>query len=299
MTNQNITRYVRYTQGGRTSFGILDGDTIRQLNGDILDGAQPTGQTARVSDVQLEVPLDPSRVQKVIGVAANYNPPGEKRDVFHPRWFAKLPTSLNRHGADVEMPTWTTNFNFEGELAVIIGKKGRHVSMEDAPSYVFGVTVGNDWSENTWFREGLGAVQVPPFEDPTRFISKCMDGWACLYTTIVTGLDYSDLDLEIRLNDDLVAKGRTSDMTNNVARLISYLSYFVTLMPGDVIYTGTVAPPSFPGKRRVMQPGDEVKVKIENIGELSNRVVALKGGDSWDAQFSKMGSAVAVKAAAT
>jgi len=275
VTTQSETRYVRYTQGGVTSYGILEGDTIRQLEGDLLVHPRPTGRTARVSEVTLEVPVDPSKVMKVIGIAGNYNfPDREPRVVPHPRWFAKMPSALNKHEGTVDLPPHATNFNFEGELVLIIGKQGRHISVEDAPSYVFGVTVGNDWSENTWYPERLGV------QEPSRLISKSMDTWACLYHTIVAGLDYSDLDLEVRLNGDLAAKGRTKDMTTSAAKLISYLSHFMTVQPYDIIYTGTVAPPSFPGIRRQMQDGDVVEVEIEKIGTLRNRVVAMKGMDN-------------------
>jgi 2-keto-4-pentenoate hydratase/2-oxohepta-3-ene-1,7-dioic acid hydratase in catechol pathway len=271
MTNQNITRYVRYSDGGVISCGILDGDTIRQLDGYFLDNPRPTGTTVRVADVQLEVPVDPLRTAKVFGVAGAYNRPDQPpRVVPHPRWFSKMPSALNRHEGDVDLPPHATNLNFEGELVLIIGREATHLSEAEAPDYIFGVTVGNDWSENTWFGERLRG------EEPSRLISKSMDTWACLYHTIVTGLDYSDLDLEIRLNGELAAKGRTSSMTNKPARLLSYITHFVTLQPGDVIYTGTVAPPSLPGIRRQMQDGDVVEVEIENIGTLRNTVRAMK-----------------------
>ena len=274
MTNDNVTRYVRYTHGGRTSYGILEGETVRELEGDLFANPRPTGKTVRLADATLEVPLDPDRVHKVIGIAGNYNfPDREPRVVPHPRWFAKMPSSLNKHEGAVDLPPHATNLNFEGELVIIIGKEGRHISEADAPSYVFGVTVGNDWSENTWYGERLGV------QEPSRIISKSMDTWACLYHTIYAGLDYSDLGIEIRLNGELAAKGRTKDMTTSVAKLISYLSHFMTVQPGDLIYTGTVAPPSFPGIRRQMQDGDVVEVEIEKIGTLRNRVVAMKGMD--------------------
>ncbi|HLF80054.1 MAG TPA: fumarylacetoacetate hydrolase family protein [Dehalococcoidia bacterium] len=285
MTNSNITRYVRYTDGSGTHCGILDGDTIRQLDGYFLDGAQPNGNTARVSDVTLEVPVDPRRTPKVFGVAGAYNrPDAEPRVVPHPRWFSKEPSALNKHEGDVDLPPHATNLNFEGELVLIIGREGKHITEAEAPDYIFGVTVGNDWSENTWFGERLRNGEPP------RLISKSMDTWATLYTTIVTGLDYSDLDLEIHLNGELAAKGRTSSMVNSPARLLSYFSHFITLQPGDVIYTGTVAPPSFPGIRRQMQDGDVVEVTIENIGTLRNTVRAMKGKGHemlWNAELAR------------
>ncbi len=270
-----IARYVRYTAGTETRYGLLDGDTVHELEGDLFASPRRTGKTLRLADVTLGVPLDPVRVGKVFGIAANYDLPDTPRSVPHPRWFTKMPSALNAHEGEVELPPHATNLNYEGELVVIIGKEGRHISIDDAPGYVFGVTAGNDFSENTWFQEAKGV------EEPSRLLSKSLDSWACLYTTIVTGLDYSDLGIEIRLNGDVVAKGRTRDMTNKVAWLISYISHFVTLLPGDIIYTGTVAPPFLPGARRAMQDGDVVEVEVEGIGTLRNHIVASKVERAW------------------
>ncbi len=271
MTNTNVKKYVRYTAGDDTSYGLIDGDTVHQLDGDLFDNPKQTGKTYKVSDVHLGVPLDADKVHKVFGVAGAYNNPEQPpRYTPHPRWFTKLPTCLNEHGADVDLPAHATNFNYEGELVLIIGKEAHHVSIEDAADYIFGVTVGNDWSENTWFPERNGK------EEPSRFLSKSVDGWACLGTTIYTGLEYHDLQIEIRMNGEAVARGRTKSMTNSPEYLIYYISHFVTLQPGDVIYTGTVAPVSFPGTRRQMADGDVIEVEIENIGTLSNTVRAMK-----------------------
>ena len=284
MTTKGITRYVRYTtNGSRATFGLLEGDRIRELRGGLFSNPKPTGKTVRLSDVKLLVPVDASRIGKVFGVPGNYNRPDEPpRTISHPRWFNKFPTSLNPHDADVELPPGANNFNFEGELVIIIGKEGRFISMEDAPDYVFGLTVGNDWSENTWMGERSAVGEDPRrryLQEPNRLVAKSMDTWACLATTIVCGMgydEYMDLGIEIRMNGELAAKGRTKDMSNNVRELIHYISYFCTLLPGDIIYTGTVAPPALPGIRRQMQDGDVIEVEIEKIGMLRNRIVALK-----------------------
>src|SRR5688500_6278039 len=129
MTTSNVTRYVRYSAGGETSYGILEGETIRQLSGDLFENLQPTGKTVPLGEAKLLVPLDPMKVQKVIGIAGNYNrPDGDKRVIPHPRWFAKMPTCLNAHEADVDLPPNNYNFNFEGELVLVIGKQGRFIS---------------------------------------------------------------------------------------------------------------------------------------------------------------------------
>ena len=271
---EGITRYVRYSHRGHVSYGILDGGTIRELRDGLFDPPRPTGETVRLSDVKLLVPIDPMGASKVLGVAMNSNhPDGPWQQVAHPRFFAKMPTSLNGHEGDVELPPEAANLNYEGELAFIIGRKGRHIPVEDAPDYVFGVSVGNDFSENSWYSERQETGE------PTRLISKGTDTWACLGPAIVTGIDYSDLGIEVRLNGDVVARGRTKYMINDIHELISYISRYMTLLPGDVIYTGTVAPPSLPGKRRKMQANDVVEVEIENVGLLRNTIVSMKPND--------------------
>src|SRR5262245_55995991 len=251
-----MNRYVRFRTAAGARYGLLDGETIRELAGDLFDNPQPTGRTVPLAGTELLLPLDPTRVQKIIGVALNYHRPGAPPAIEHPRWFAKLTSALNTHEGDVELPPDAANMNFEGELVLIIGKKGRRIPVEEADQYIFGATVGNDWSENTWFYERK------LYEEPSQMIAKSIDTWACLYTTIVTGLDLTNLAIETRMNGEVVARGHTSNMINSPARLVSYFSRYVTLMPGDVIYTGRVAPPQ-PGTRAEMRDGDVVEVAID------------------------------------
>jgi len=272
MTTANVTRYVRYESGGKTAHGILEGDTIRELEGELFQNPRPTGKTVKLSDAKLLAPLDARKVRKVLGIAGNFHVHGTPEPVIpHGRWFCKYPTSINAHEGEIECPPDAPNFNYEGELVLVIGKKGRDIPIEDAPDYIWGVTVGNDYSENTWIRHEHMTEGVSPL------LSKATDSWAALYHTIVRGMDYSDLGIEIRLNGEVNAKGRTPDMVHKPARLVNYISHFMTLMPGDVIYTGTVAPQTLEGKRKQLRPGDVVEVEIENIGVLRNRIVPMKG----------------------
>jgi 2-keto-4-pentenoate hydratase/2-oxohepta-3-ene-1,7-dioic acid hydratase in catechol pathway len=270
MTNEGITRYIRYTTGSEADarHGILEGETIRELEGDLFTDARPTGKTVQLSDVKLLTALDPRKVRKVLGIAGNYVLPGRTRLVPHGRWFCKMPTSLNAHEGEIEIPPDVTNFNYEGELVLVIGKQGRHITLEDAPDYIWGVTVGNDFSENDWTREE---------GTQSRFISKAGDSWAALYHTIVKGMDYSDLQIEIRMNGELGTRGRTPNMVAKPAQLVSYISHFITLEPGDIIYTGTVAPQSLPDTRKQLRPGDVIEVEIEGIGTLRNTLIPMKG----------------------
>ena len=262
------THYVRFEHNGAASYGLLDGEMVRELHGDDLFGAlPPTGRTFPLSEVRLLVPIDPAQVQKVLGIAINTRRPSRMDPVPHPRYFAKMPTSLRGPEDPVELPEEAGNLNYEGELVLIIGKQGRHIPEAEALDYVFGVTVGNDFSENTWYGERQGV------EEPTRLLSKGTDSWAPMGPAIVTGIDYTDLAVEVRLNGEVVQQGRTSDLVNGVANLISYISRYMTLMPGDVIFTGTVA--RLPEGRRVMEPGDVIEVEIEQLGLLRNRIVTM------------------------
>ncbi|HJS44560.1 MAG TPA: fumarylacetoacetate hydrolase family protein [Gemmatimonadales bacterium] len=265
-------RYVRYAQGDRVSYGILESQTIRELSADPFSNPRATGRTARLADVRLLSPIDPARGGKVLGVAINTRRPGREAAVPHPRWFAKLPTTLVGPEADVEHPPEASNFDWEGELVLVIGRRARHVSVEEAPRYIFGVTVGNDFSENTWYGERAGVNQ------PSRLISKATDTWGALGPAIVTGVDYGDLRVVIRVNGDTVAIGRTSQLLNNPAQLVSYLSRYVTLLPGDLIYTGTY--PTVTGKDNTVHPGDVVEVEVEQLGLLRSRIVPMRGGSA-------------------
>ncbi len=270
--SEEVTRYVRFTDDTGTHSGILDGQTISVLDGDPVfdDGVGPTGRTVALGDVELEIPMDPDRVPKVFGVAGNSNNPnGNPVAVEHPSWFGKATTSLARNGAPVEVPFGATNFNFEGELALIIGREGRHIPESEAMDHLFGVAVSNDWSENDWCGERRG------IEEPSHVFCKAGDTFATLGDYVVTGLDLSDLELTVRLNGVVAAQGTTADFRNSPAALISKLSHYVTLKRGDIIHTGTVAPPQLPGTRRQLWQDDVVEVEIEGIGMVSNQLVRV------------------------
>jgi len=262
------THYVRYEHNGRVAAGILEGDRIAEISGDIFASPRRTGRTVSAAGVRLLAPIDPLRVNKVLGVAINSRRPGREQPVDHPRWFAKLPTSIIGPNDTIEHPPEATNMDWEGELVLVIGRRCRHVSVADAPGCIFGVAVGNDVSENTWYgeRAGLG--------EPTRLISKATDTWAALGPAIVSGIDYSDLQVDIRVNNELVARGRTSQLLNNPAQLVSYISRYVTLLPGDLLYTGTF--PTMPGRDNTLHPGDVVEIEIEHLGVLRNPVALMR-----------------------
>ena len=254
---QEVTRYVRYSHQNVISYGILEGETIRELKGNLFAGATPTGRTVKLAEARLLAPCQPS---KVIAVGLNYKSHiGERPAATYPGLFAKLPTSIVGPDDAIVATDDAKNLHFEGELVVVIGRRAKNVSVADAPNYVFGVTAGNDVSERDWQKSDL-----------QWFRAKASDTFGPLGPAIVKGLNYGDLLLQTRVNGEVLQSQRTKDLVFDVPAIVSYISRFVTLEPGDVIYTGT------PGSTKAMKPGDVVEIEIEGIGVLRNRVERAK-----------------------
>ena len=194
-----VTRYVRYTAEGRTGYGVLEADRIRELSGDLFGNPRPTGRSVPLAGASLLAPIVPG---KVIAVGLNYKSHlGERPTAQYPGLFAKMPTSIVGPGADIIYPPDAGNLHYEGELVVVIGKRASKVSAADAPQYVFGVTAGNDVSERDWQRSDL-----------QWFRAKATDTFGPLGPAIVTGLNYGDLLLQTRLNGEVVQSQRTRDL---------------------------------------------------------------------------------------
>jgi 2-keto-4-pentenoate hydratase/2-oxohepta-3-ene-1,7-dioic acid hydratase in catechol pathway len=248
-----VTKYARYEHQGRTSHGIVEGDQIRELDRSPIEGGKPTGKTVALSAVKLLAPVEPS---KVVAVGLNYKSHiGNAEPSKYPPLFAKLPTCIVGPEAEIVFPEGATNVHFEGELVVVMGKKASRVSKEDAAQYVFGVTAGNDVSERNWQRDDL-----------QWFRAKASDTFGPIGPYLVAGLHHNDLLLRTRVNGKVLQEQRTSDLLHDVEGIVSFVSQFVTLMPGDVIFTGT------PGTTSAMKPGDVVEVEVEGVGILRNRI---------------------------
>jgi len=253
---QAVTKYVRYSAHNVVSYGILDGEVIWELKGDLFANPARTGRRLKLPDVKLLPPCDP---KKVIAVGLNYKSHlGTQAPAAYPGLFAKYPTSIIAHGDDIVIPPDATNVHYEGELVVVIGKRAKSVPVEAAKSHVFGVTAGNDVSERGWQKADL-----------QWFRAKATDTFGPMGPAIVTGLNYDDLLLETKMNGEVVQSQRTKDLIFDVATIVSYVSKYVTLEPGDVIFTGT------PGTTRAFKVGDTIEVVIEGIGTLRNK--AIKG----------------------
>jgi 2-keto-4-pentenoate hydratase/2-oxohepta-3-ene-1,7-dioic acid hydratase in catechol pathway len=253
LAQDDITRYVRYSHDGVISYGILEGETISVLDGDLFSSPSQTGETLSLASVQLLAPCEPS---KVIAVGLNYQSHlGEREPAEYPGLFAKYPTSIVGHEAAIVMPEGSENLHYEAELVLVMGRKAKDVSVEDAADYIFGITAGNDISERDWQSADL-----------QWFRAKGSDTFGPLGPMIVTGLDYNDLQVQSRVNGEVRQTGRSSDLIFDIETIVSYVSKYVTLFPGDVIYTGT------PGQTMAMQPGDVVEIEVEGVGVLRNTV---------------------------
>jgi len=241
-----LTKYVRYRIASTVAYGVLEGATIREIRGDLFGSLEETGVTHPLREVKLRYPCEPS---KILAVGRNYKSHvGDRQAPERPEMFFK-PVSALQHPEDpIVIPPDASNVHFEGELVIVIGKNAS----------IFGLTCGNDVSERDW--------QHGPHKDLQWWRAKGADTFAPLGPAIVTGLDSANLLLETRLNGEVVQKQSTADLTFDCPAIVKWVSRWVTLAPGDVIYTGT------PGSTRAMKAGDVVEVEIEGIGVLRNPV---------------------------
>ena len=248
------TRYVRFAHDERVAYGVLEGESVRELRGDPFSGATPTGRALKLAEVRLLAPCTPG---KVIAVGLNYRSHiGDRPVAPYPGLFAKLPTSIVGPGDDIVLPADAENAHYEGEMVIVIGRRARNVPAASARDHVFGVTAGNDISERNWQRADL-----------QWFRAKASDTFGPLGPAIVRGVNYDDLLVQTRVNGEVRQSERTRDLIYDVAAIVSYVSRYVTLDPGDVIYTGT------PQTTQALKPGDVVEVEVEGVGVLRNKVV--------------------------
>lgn len=260
---QEVTRYVRYSHNDSVAYGILDDDQVRELDGAPWNGGSPTGVVTSADNVFLLAPAEPSKV-----IAVGYNYMSHREDMTHeesrpipehPPLFLKLPTTITGPDSDIVYPADATDLHYEGELVIVVGKKASKVSADEAHEYIFGVTAGNDVSERSWQTNDLQWLRA-----------KASDTFGPLGPSIVTGLNYLDLRVQTRLNGETMQDQSSRDHIHDVHAILSFVSEYVTLLPGDIIYTGT------PGATSAMQPGDVVEIEVEGVGILRNPVVAEK-----------------------
>ena len=260
-------RIARYTLGDDPAYGIVEGEpgadgegaVIHPLTGDPLYvGVLPAGVAPiPLPDVRLLAPVLPR--SKIIGIGRNYAAHAQEfgNEVPpEPMMFLVPNTAVVGPGDPVVLPRGSATVDYEGELAVVIGRICKDVREEEALGCVWGYTCADDVSERTWQRNDGQWARAKGFDT-----SKPLGPW------VVTDLDPSALRLVTRLDGEVVQDGTTADLVHGVARLVSFASAHFTLLPGDVILTGT------PAGVGPVRPGQRVSVEIEAIGVLDNPFV--------------------------
>lgn len=253
-------RIARFTTGGDPRFAVVDGGELAVLSGDPLYmSVQPTGERVALDreDLRLLAPVIPR--SKVVGVGRNYAEHAKEMGnevPASPVLFLKPNTAVIGPDDPIVLPHWSTEVHHEAELAVVIGKVTKDVSPEGALARVFGFTVANDVTARDLQRS-----------EPQWVRAKGFDGSCPLGPWIAVGLDVDALRVSSRVNGQPRQDGTTADLLTDVAHLVSLVSEVFTLLPGDVILTGT------PAGVGPIEHGDVVECEIEEIGVLRNPVI--------------------------
>ena len=252
-----MTTYARYEAHGEIAYGIVEGDNVWQITAAPYEDYEVTDHIHAMSEVKLLAPVVP---KKVVAIGLNYRSHlGDRTPPSVPEPFFKTSTSVIGPDEAVIIPREVleegVNVQPEAELSLVIGKRGKRISKEDALSYVLGYTCGNDISARTWQQKDL-----------QWWRAKSCDTFTPLGPVIVTDLDPSNLHLIGRTNGVVVQDQVTSDLLYDVPTIIEFVSRVVTLEPGDVIMTGT------PGAPADIHDGDIMEIEVEGIGILRNPV---------------------------
>jgi len=254
----------RFLASEKVHYGIIEGESVFEISDDPFSGSfaasvKKSGQRA-LTDVKLLAPAAPS---KIIAIGLNYKAHAAefgKPLPEEPMIFMKPSTAVIGPDDQVIYPAHMSHrVDFEGELAVVIGRTAKEVSSRDARDYILGYTCANDVTARDLQGKDIQYTRAKGF-----------DAFAPLGPCIATDIDPLDVTIQTWLNGDLRQNTSTKDMIFNVYELVSFVSHVMTLLPGDVISTGT--PPGV-GK---MRPRDVVEVRIEGIGSLRNTIAEGK-----------------------
>ena len=250
-------KFARFQAAGRTSYGVVEDGAVTEIEGDIYGDIKTTSTRHNLADVKLLMPCEPT---KVLAVGLNYaSHLGGRKQPEVPGIFFKTLTSLLDPEGAIILPKDAGLIEHEGELVIVIGRRAKSVSRENALDYVLGYTAGNDVSCRPWQRGDL-----------QWWRAKGSDTFGPLGPFINTNIDPFNTNLSVRINGETAQEGNTSDLIFDVPTIISFISASMTLEPGDVIYTGT------PGIPSSTKDGDTVEVEVEGVGVLRNYVADEK-----------------------
>ncbi|KAF5625213.1 fumarylacetoacetate hydrolase [Fusarium sp. NRRL 25303] len=277
MAIQHLVRFVS-KDDGKTYYGAAD--EALQFAKALQEGS-PFSPTTQISDnkhviQRLLCPIDIDHARSVVCIGLNYTDHAQEAKMAIPQVpvvFFKPVTALTGPYDDLVLPrtSWEKQrLDYESELVIVIGKKAWRVSKDDALDHVFGYTAGNDISNRAWQLE-------PQLGGGQWCYSKCFDSSAPIGPAIVSkDILGSAVGLDIRgtLNDTQVQDDNTDNMIFSVAEIVSFLSQGMTLLPGTLIFTGTPAGVGFGRTPQIsMKEGDIIKVEIDGIGAIANKVV--------------------------
>ncbi len=250
-----MTRYCRFLHEGEFHHGRIDGNEVVLLSGAPWAGGKELHVRVALASAVLDVP---SLASKVVCVGQNYRKHAEemgKPVPPEPLIFMKPSTALNPSGSPIRIPRASQEVHYEAELGLLIGERLKNVDEATAARAIWGLTCINDVTARDIQRREVQHTRA-----------KSYDTFACVGPWVVTGLSPADLRIVCRVNGEVRQDSRTSDMIFSPARLVSFISHIMTLLPGDLISTGT---PSGVGR---LVAGDRVEVELEGIGTLANPV---------------------------
>lgn len=251
--------YLRYEKNNETRYGWLDGTRVGAVTGDVFGSFKREGVVADLLDVDILPPVTPS---KIIAVGQNYASRAAEQGLPRPDippLFLKPPSAVIGHGDSIVLPPQSAQVEHEAELAVIMGRRARWVSVEDALKFVWGYTGAND-------------VTARDIEQRDSHLArgKGFDTFCPLGPWVSTDVDPADVVITCTVNGQMRQMASTREMIFSVPQLIAFVSSVMTLEPGDVILTGT------PAGVGPLAHGDRVDVDIEGIGTLTNMVKSIQ-----------------------
>ena len=250
--------WTRFRHGGHVGYGLLEGDSLKAHSGNLFGGLTPSGETLKLSEVELLTPCDPS---KFICLWNNFHALAAKLEVAEPPeplWLLKAPNAFTAAGTTIRRPqSYDGPVVYEGELGIVIGKRASAISEDQAAAHIFGYTCVNDVTAAKIIQKD------PTFAQWAR--AKSFDGFGAFGPVIATDIDPMTLSVRTILNGDERQNYPVSDMIFQPHRLVSLLSHDMTLMPGDVIACGTSI-----GVGSMKEKSNTVTIAIDGIGELTN-----------------------------
>ncbi len=246
--------YGRFLHLGKPTYGVVEGENVQFID-DIFGSKTLTGESAKLADLEILVPVAPS---KLFAIGLNYADHAKEHGNEVPDWplmWFKAPSSLLAHEGTIEIAFPENRTDYEAELAIVIGKRGKKISEAEANDYIFGYAPSQDVSdrkvqrgESQWAR------------------GKSMDTYSPIGPFITTDIDVSNVPIQCIVNGEIKQNGNTKDMIFSPQRIVSFVSETITLEVGDVIMTGT------PEGVGPLKAGDVVETRIGDMAVLRNHV---------------------------